>query len=70
MFVFGQRWFVLGKFSVIWEKVVVYGQIGCIRTKNLMYGIHKSGFIGVKVIVFDRRLLYSRKTVVLARKWL
>ena len=44
----GQKWMNSGK-------VVVFGQIGCIRAK---------------VIVFVRNFFYSGKVVVIGQKWL
>ena len=66
---FGQKWLYWGKVVVFGQrgfirkhwlcscKVVVIGQCVCIREKVVELG--KSGYIGAKLVVFARKLIYS-----------
>ena len=62
MVVIGRKWFYSGKSGYIRGKVVVFGQIGCIRQKWLQSG--KTGSIREKVVLFGQEWLYSGKVVV------
>ena len=70
MVVFGQKKLYSGKSGCNWASWLFgqsgyFGQSGCIRAKWLY-----SGCIGVKVVVFGQKLLYSNKVVVFGQKWL
>ena len=54
--VFGQKWLYLGKSCCVRAKaakVVVLGQVACIRAKVVVVG--KSGCIRAKVVVFGQK---------------
>ena len=53
MVVFGQNWLYL-------DKVVLFGQIGCIWVEVVVIG---------KVVVFGQNWLYSDKVVVYVQNW-
>ena len=61
MIVFGQKRLHL-------DKVVVFGQSGCIRAKVVVFG--QRWLYSDKVVVFRQKLLFSGKVFVLGQKWL
>ena len=61
MVVIAEKWFYSGKSGCIREKVVVFGQSGCIRAR--------SGCIRAKVVVFGQSGCIQAKVVVFVQKW-
>ena len=74
MVVIAEKWFYSGKSGCIREKVVVFGQSGCIRARSgcirakvVVFG--QSGCIQSKVDVFVQRWFFSGKSCCIRAKW-
>ena len=77
MVVFGQKWLYSGKIGSIpetcsiWEKVVVFGQIGCVLANVVVFGqigcifanccIGKGNCFWAKMVVFWQKWFYPGK---------
>ena len=74
MVVIAEKWFYSGKSGCIREKVVVFGQSGCIRARSgcirakvVVFG--QSGCIQSKVVVFVQKWFFSGKSCCIRAKW-